>query len=110
MVLSLNCPKALFIGFLFVSNASHADTLLINRIQQKQDEGMPARGESMTQVEKLFGLPIHKLPSVGGDTPKQPIINRWEYEQFIVYFEHDRVIDSVIKRANPNEIGPKKAP
>ncbi|AMN47288.1 hypothetical protein ACG33_09315 [Steroidobacter denitrificans] len=52
----------------------------------------PRRGMSMQKVESLFGAPVKRLPAVG-----QPPISRWEYQGFVVYFEHDRVLHSVIK-------------
>jgi hypothetical protein len=44
----------------------------------------------MTQVEAKFGAPVTKHDAVG-----QPPITRWDYAGFSVFFEHDRVIDSV---------------
>lgn len=52
----------------------------------------PRRGMSMQKVESLFGTPVKRMPAVG-----QPPISRWEYQGFVVYFEHDRVLHSVIK-------------
>jgi hypothetical protein len=43
----------------------------------------------------------------GGDAPQHPVINRWVYDRFTVYFERDRVINTVLNRASPTEIGPK---
>lgn len=102
------CTTALLFMVLSISAPSQADTLLINRIKQKQTQVLPIRGKSMTDVEKQFGAPLHILTPVGGDSSQHPVINRWEYDNFIVYFEDDRVIDSVIERATPTEIGPKK--
>ena len=70
---------------------------------------MPARGQTMAQVEQRFGAPSNKLQPAGGDAPRHPVINRWVYDRFTVYFERDRVIDAVLNRASPNEIGPKGA-
>jgi hypothetical protein len=44
----------------------------------------------MTEVEKHFGAPAEKHPTVG-----QPPITRWDYAGFSVFFEHDRVIHAV---------------
>ena len=51
----------------------------------------PARGMTMSQVTTKFGAPVSKVPAVGN-----PPISRWEYPSFIVYFEHDHVIHSVV--------------
>jgi hypothetical protein len=42
-------------------------------------------------VEKQFGAPVTRHPTVG-----KPPITRWDYNGFAVVFEHDRVIDSVV--------------
>ena len=43
----------------------------------------------------------------GGDSQKHPVINRWDYKTFIVYFEHDHVIHSVLNTpaGNNHKIG-----
>ena len=88
--------------------AASADVLLMQRVQQERGASLPSRGMSMSQVEGRFGAPVAKLDARGGDSPHHPVINRWEYADFIVYFERDRVIDAVMKRAEANELGPKK--
>ncbi len=55
------------------------------------DTATPTRGMTMTQVATKFGAPVNKVPAVG-----KPPISRWEYPGFVVYFENDRVIDSVV--------------
>jgi hypothetical protein len=55
----------------------------------------PSRGMSMAQVEKRYGAPLEKLPSAGGDSARHPVINRWRYNGYTVYFERNRVIHSV---------------
>ncbi len=50
----------------------------------------PARGILMKTVEKQFGAPTTRHPTVG-----KPPITRWDYPNFSVFFEGDRVIDSV---------------
>ncbi|MEW6648314.1 MAG: hypothetical protein AB1450_14025 [Pseudomonadota bacterium] len=54
---------------------------------------LPVRGMSMQQVETRFGAPQEKLPAVG-----KPPITRWIYPDYIVYFESQYVIHSVLKR------------
>lgn len=51
----------------------------------------PARGALMKTVEKQFGAPATRHPTVG-----KPPITRWDYPGFSVFFEGDRVIDSVV--------------
>ena len=56
---------------------------------------VPTRGMSMAQVERRFGAPTEKLAPAGGDAPRHPTINRWRYAGYTVYFERNRVIDTV---------------
>ena len=100
--------SAALLAFGMVSFAQ-ADTLLIDRVRQEQHVTLPKRGLSMAQVEKQFGAPGSKLAPAGGDSRWHPTIHRWVYANYTVYFERDRVIDAVVNRASPDEIGPKSA-
>lgn len=84
-----------------------ADTLLIELAQEKPAGALPARGESMGQVQARFGAPQERLEPRGGQKRQWPTINRWVYPAFTVYFEKQRVIDVVANQAGPDEIGPK---
>ncbi|WP_426702991.1 hypothetical protein ACPPVV_08370 [Rhodanobacter sp. Col0626] len=84
----------------------HGDNLLIHRVQQENGMNLPSRGLSMSQVEKTWGTPQRKLSPRGGDTHKHPQINRWEYSNFIVYFEHSHVIHSVLNTPAGNNTNP----
>ncbi|MEO6798815.1 MAG: hypothetical protein ABI178_02585 [Rhodanobacter sp.] len=94
------------------SPASHAaqsrqgDSLLIHRVQQEKAMNLPRRGLTMGQVEKTWGAPQRKLAPRGGDTSKHPVINRWDYANFIVYFEHSHVIHSVLNTPAGNNTNP----
>ena len=94
---------------LAAGSPAHADTLLVDRVKQERGQAFPSRGMTMAQVERHYGAPHDKLVPAGGDAPRHPTINRWVYDNYIVYFERDRVIDSVAARATPDEIGPKGA-
>lgn len=96
----------LFALFCFAGAAS-ADTLLIERAQEKPAAAIPVRGETAAQVEAKFGAPQQKLEPRGGQKRQWPVINRWVYAAFTVYFEKNRVIDVVANQAGPEEIGPK---
>ena len=85
-----------------------AETLLIDRVQQERGATLPSRGMTMAQVEHQFGVPGDRLDPRGGDAPLHPVINRWVYDRFTVYFEKDRVINAVVNRASPTELGPKR--
>lgn len=91
----------------FVPSAAHADNLLIHRVQQERGMNLPKRGMSMAQVEKQYGAPQRKLAPRGGDTAKHPVINRWDYDQFIVYFERNHVIHAVLNTPAGNNLHPE---
>lgn len=86
---------------------ARADTLLVERAAAKPAAAIPARGQTMTEVEARFGAPSQRLDPRGGQKRQWPTINRWVYPGFVVYFERQRVIDVVAQRSDANEIGPK---
>ena len=96
----------LFALLAFAGSAS-AETLLIERVQQETRIALPARGQSMSQVEARFGAPSERMDPRGGQKRQWPTINRWVYPGFTVYFEKSRVIDAVANKADAQEIGPK---
>lgn len=90
-----------------LGHAAQAETLLMKRVREERGMNAPHRGMSMAQVERRFGAPTAKLSHAGGDSPRHPVINRWEYPNYIVYFERSTVIDSVAVHVAPGELGPK---
>jgi hypothetical protein len=82
---------ALLCGFAATGSAV-AETLVLDDHVTLRDSTVerPKRGSTMTEVEKHFGAPVEKHPTVG-----QPPITRWDYAGFAVFFEHDRVIHAV---------------
>ncbi|NNM20974.1 MAG: hypothetical protein HKO55_06865 [Gammaproteobacteria bacterium] len=68
-------------------------TLLSEPTQIGLNQSIPTRGMTMESVEASYGSPTSRRAPVG-----DPPITRWEYQQFIVYFEYKRVIHSVAKR------------
>lgn len=82
------------------------DTLLVERIQE-EPANLPSRGMSMAQVEARFGAPSERMDPRGGQKRDWPTINRWSYPGFTVYFERTKVLDVVMSKADPYEIGPK---
>ena len=71
---------------------------------KESDVDTPSRGMTMDQVASKFGAPVTKVPAVG-----KPPISRWEYPGFVVYFEHEHVIHSVVaslgRRGGPCQSG-----
>ncbi|WP_114241182.1 hypothetical protein [Dyella sp. C9] len=88
---------------------ARAEDVLINRVQQEKGMDLPSRGMSMSQVEQKYGAPQRKLTPRGGDNSKHPVINRWEYSNFIVYFENSHVIHSVLNTPAGNNTNPSSA-
>ncbi|MFP7721559.1 hypothetical protein [Lysobacter sp. A3-1-A15] len=86
--------------------AASAQTLLIERVHEEGAMALPARGLSMAQVQARHGAPSARMDPRGGQKRQWPTINRWVYPQFTVYFERDRVIDAVLNKADPTEVGP----
>ena len=89
-----------------VTRQVEGDVLLIERVQEEPGN-LPKRGMSMAQVEAKYGAPSDRLDPRGGQKRQWPTINRWTYPAFTVYFERSKVIDVVMTKADPNEIGPK---
>jgi hypothetical protein len=85
--------RNLLLAAVLASGLSQAETIAVdNGIAVKEsDVATPTRGMTMDQVATKFGAPVTKVPAVG-----KPPISRWEYPGFIVYFEVDHVIHSVV--------------
>ncbi|HMD28678.1 MAG TPA: hypothetical protein VKH13_08930 [Steroidobacteraceae bacterium] len=85
--------RILLLAAALASGLAGAETIAVdNGIAVKQtDVATPTRGMTMDQVAGKFGDPASKVPAVGN-----PPISRWEYPGFIVYFEHEHVIHSVV--------------
>ena len=90
-VLALLCGLA-------ATGVAAAETIVVDDqvMVKKASVETPKRGSTMTQVETRFGAPVEKHPAVSSPgRPGQPPITRWDYSGFSVFFERDRVIDSV---------------
>jgi hypothetical protein len=85
-------------GLAGLAPCGRADIVAVdNGIAVKESEvAAPSRGMTMNQVASKFGEPVTKVPAVG-----QPPISRWEYPGFVVYFERDYVIHSVVSSVSP---------
>ncbi len=53
---------------------------------------LPRTGQSQASVEQAYGTPSAMSGPVG-----RPPISQWDYATFVVYFEQDRVIHTVLK-------------
>lgn len=77
-----------------MSVATAGDILLIEKVEERQSRDLPGNGLTMNQVESRYGSPIEKRSAVG-----DPPITRWVYPDYSVFFEHNLVIESVVRHA-----------
>jgi hypothetical protein len=73
------------------SGGANGDTLLVESAPSGSAVVRPAHGMVMEQVLQQYGEPQQRLGPVG-----EPAISHWVYGDFIVYFEHQHVIHSVV--------------
>ena len=73
--------------------SANAETIRTSVISSGEDGSRPMRGITQAQVQSKYGSPVNKKAAVG-----DPPISSWEYQNFTVYFEYDRVIHAVLKR------------
>jgi len=85
----------LAIAMLSAVSAVYAESLIIENIDKSSAAltERPNRGMSMDTVESKWGQPAAKRGAVG-----DPPIARWEYPEFVVYFEYSHVIHAVTIR------------
>jgi hypothetical protein len=75
------------------------NTSAVSPVQAGSGLSMPTRGMSMENVEHIFGAPQEKLPAVPDPGTKlHPPITRWVYPDYIVYFEYNYVVHTVLKK------------
>jgi hypothetical protein len=85
--------RYLLLAAVLASGLAGAETIAVDSgiAVKESDVATPTRGMTMDQVATKFGTPVTKVPAVG-----KPPISRWEYPGFVVYFEADHVIHSVV--------------
>jgi len=101
-------PLSLLFALLAAGTApmAWADSLLIERARAASAQpNLPARGQTSAQVEQKFGAPQEKLEPRGGQKSQWPVINRWVYPEFTVYFERQRVINVVLNAGTVQRVG-----
>jgi len=79
--------------FLALFGTANAQTLKMDGAGADGGDPRPTRGMSQASVQSKYGSPAAVRSPVG-----DPPITRWEYQNFIVYFEYDKVIHAVTKR------------
>jgi hypothetical protein len=99
-ILILACLLTPLVGMAQDSPAA-GTVLLIDRVAKTAHVPVPQRGQTMATVESSFGEAEQQLGPVG-----DPPITRWVYPEFTVYFEGNRVIQSVVNKASATERRP----
>ena len=84
---------------LFAGTAT-ADVLILDEVRQASRMDLPGNGQTMAEVEAKQGSPQKRHSAVG-----DPPITRWDYERFSIYFEHDRVLSTVLRAGEVIERG-----
>jgi len=84
---------ALSLGLSAVGDAQNLDTSAGVRSSTFDQAGKPTRGMTQESVEATFGSPQNARAAIG-----DPPITRWEYADFVVFFEYDKVIHAVTIR------------
>ncbi|PHS17495.1 MAG: hypothetical protein COA86_09385 [Kangiella sp.] len=87
--------KVFLLTCAMASSNLYADVLpmpIVNNVNQSADT--PKLGLDMQKVEDQYGEPTQRIDAVG-----EPPITRWIYPTFTVFFEHDKVLHSVIHRS-----------
>ena len=72
---------------------ANAETVNMDGVTAGSNDGRPSRGMTQASVESKYGSPVSVEAPVG-----EPPISRWEYADFVVFFEYDKVIHAVVKR------------
>ncbi len=78
---------------LILAPPARADELRMEPVRATDGGRTPTRGMTMTKVQAQFGEPAKRVSAVG-----DPPIARWEYSDFVVYFEYQYVLHTVVKR------------
>lgn len=93
-IASLALSTCLGLTAMGLSGATYAEQVAIPLGQQGKAWNVktPTTGATMDQVEQRYGAPLSTTGPVG-----EPPIYTWDYDNFLVYFEDDRVIHSVVK-------------
>ncbi len=85
-------PVVLLAAITLPGLPAQADTLLMEGVSKAAASAgeRPRRGMTMDQVTAGWGEPRARQAAVG-----DPPITRWDYADFVVFFEYSRVIHAV---------------
>ncbi|WGL17243.1 hypothetical protein PVT68_02830 [Microbulbifer bruguierae] len=89
-----NLTLAGLVGIAVFASAAQAEEIEVPVGSQGYiAEASHLRGKKQEQVSEELGEPLSIQGPVG-----EPAITRWEYADFFVYFEYDRVLHTVAKK------------
>ena len=69
-------------------------------LEENAESLQPTDHQTMQAIESRYGEPGTRHAAVG-----EPPITRWDYQDYSVYFEYDRVLFSVLHRGKVIERG-----
>jgi hypothetical protein len=91
-VCAVTALAALAMGPVTTAVAEEVRVPLKSQAERSAQENLPRTGMSQSSVRNGWGDPLETMGPVG-----EPPISQWHYEDFVVYFEGDRVIHAVLK-------------
>lgn len=96
--MKINILNTVAAACVVVSFAAHAESLEMHSLADSPANSAagvqrPDRGVTMDAVRARFGEPAEVVGPVG-----EPPITGWVFSDYTVYFEHNRVIHSVVHR------------
>lgn len=83
---------ALAVGPFTATVAEEVRVPVKSQAERSAQANLPRTGMTQSSVRKGWGNPLQTMGPVG-----DPPISQWHYEDFVVYFEDDRVIHAVLK-------------
>lgn len=96
---TVTAPAAATVNSVPAASTAPATTSAVMPAQAISGPSLPSRGMSMANVEHIFGAPQEKLPAVPDPGTKlHPPITRWIYPGYVVYFEYNYVVHTVLKK------------
>lgn len=91
-VCAATAVAALVMGPVTAVSAEEVRVPVMSQAERSAQEDLPRKGMSQSSVRNGWGEPREMTGPVG-----DPPISQWHYEDFVVYFEGDRVIHAVLK-------------
>jgi len=91
-VIKMLLVTVFYAGIAVTVSAQTVSIPIGQQAQELRGQPVPTRGMDRETVEARFGAPLQRSLPVG-----QPPISYWVYDDYTVYFEHNRVLHTVLK-------------